>query len=196
MERSRNADKLDLLFDKVIKDAMYVTAKKIAEKMENAYQLVVAEFYADYPTDAPRPKYYNRTYSLREASNMAGGNYTKGISRIYGGKLKGYSGYEIKLSVNSENVPDGIKSKHRADYDWVFDRALLYGIHGFTAEENETWANEEGSKWIYKNTVPTQMDYSPRRAFLKWFDKFKKSSEPQKMFVNSLSNSLKKNMKR
>ena len=35
VERSRNADKLDLLFDKVIKDAMYVTAKKIAEKIVN-----------------------------------------------------------------------------------------------------------------------------------------------------------------
>ena len=171
--------------NKIIDAALYDTSIQVAKSLEKRYKNAVKVFYQSYT-----PKYYNRTESLLEASSMNLGQYAKNVK-----KLKNKFGYEVKLSVSSANVSDYTKDKHRADYDWIYERTMADGIHGFTPGENLEWASNPELRWTLKNTVP-QKTRAPIHIFFKWFERFKRSGEIQKMFSKAFKDQIRKNTKR
>lgn len=175
--------------NKIINAALYDTSVQVAKTLESNYKNAVKLFYDSYT-----PKYYNRTHSLYEASSMYLGQYKKNIS-----KLNNRMGYSVKLSVSSKNVSNYTKDKHRADYDWIYERAMAEGIHGFTPGENLEWGADPTLRWKLKtgnhSTIPYQTT-APKDSFLNWFESFKKSNDIQKMFTSAFKEQIKKNTKR
>lgn len=169
--------------NKIIDAALHDTAIQVAKALEIRYKNAVKLFYQSYT-----PEYYNRSESLFEASSMYLGQYEKNIKKIN-------DGYQVKLTVSSDNVSSYSKDKHRADYDWIYERSMAYGIHGFTSEENNNWSLNPESKWKKLNTVPPQTR-PPMYIFLKWFEKYKKSGEVQKAFNKAFKDQVRKNTKR
>ena len=181
--------------NKIMEVTMENTCNEIAKKMQEGYRKCIQVFYASYT-----PKYYDRTLSLREASSFFKGDYKKGISKISGG-------YQITLNVSPNNISQKTINDHRADYDWIYERAMVYGIHGFTKEENKGWMNKTQEKEINSRTGklynwdglainPPRSHPSPISLFETWFKGFKQKADIQKICRTALEDAIRNYKKR
>ena len=152
----RIMNKINTAVRRAIKDYSNV----IYERMKNNFYNGIDQFYKSYSPQTKYEygeyvtiksdnsgfkthiyKYWKRQHSLYEALDD---NKKKSIEYI---EDNGISGFRITLHISGSNI----KTKHHADVqwghnnwpvrpnEWIFRRAYLEGIHGFTPKENKVW---------------------------------------------------------
>ena len=109
--------KAEKITDKILSEMTY----NILFEIESAYERIIDKFYSDYA-----PKYYNRTFSIYNASNVFD-DYSKGITKTK-------NGYQIGIHVSSDNISGNPYSESK---ETVFNRTFVQGIHGFAKEHDE-----------------------------------------------------------
>lgn len=138
---------------KSIKWAMRAAAKKIGDKIGEAYELAITNFYHSYDQ-----KRYTRTHSLYKGAMGVGGR------KVFFNNTGRYS-YDCGIEVGPEYYEGNpyVKSPPHGLYvtpEWVFPRAFDKGIHGFTSYEAKPFKNNAyasilpGGYWW--KTVPTK----------------------------------------
>lgn len=142
------------LEDIIIKDfeaAIKDTAIELNQHLAAAYTQSVEAFYNDY-----EPKYYKRTGSLYDGSNLTKSGLISGYNeKNIKNPKKNNNGYYAEIKVS----PKFIHGKpYRADVDWVFERFFFKGIHGQSDTERRQWGNNEW--WdTYLRTFPKYRNF-------------------------------------
>jgi len=150
--------------DKILREMTY----NIMFEIESAYERIVDKFYSDYST-----KYYNRTFSIYNASNVYD-DYSRGITKTS-------NGYQIGIRVSSDNISGNPYSR---DKEWIFSRAFVEGVHGFSKDDDSS-----------KNfkTIPPKTYPSPKEQMDEWFNEFKSDNgKLQKIKKDAIYRALKK----
>ena len=189
---------------KIIYSAAEEMASEVLWQIENKYETIIDEFYADY-----NPLYYNRTYSTYLGSS--------GYETLYSPQnfTPIPSGYRVGIEVDSKYYPN---NPYRAeDVDWVFERTWEKGIHGINTKR---WGGVKTKKYqkvsgrkifevIYrKNSTVTKkrklyegnvrfqnrfmsnMIPAPRALMNDWWRKYTTKHNLDKIWSNALNNKL------
>ena len=119
-------------FKQAIKD----TAIELNYQLAKSYNLSIEAFYDDYD-----PKYYERTGSLFDGSNLTKSGLISGYNKHnIENPFKNKNGYCAEIKVNGNYIHN---NPYRADTDWVFERSFIKGIHGQDDRERRKWGNNE-----------------------------------------------------
>lgn len=114
-------------------DALEYLAKDTGDRIENAYQESISEFYAHYP----HPIRYKRKEYLRRASS----GYSKnGKDRKHYRSINNNTAFNAGIRVSDEYIKalyqNNAKYPHITN-EWIFWRAFSEGIHGFSIKDIE-----------------------------------------------------------